>query len=347
MKMITRNNYELWFLDYLEGNLDERLVDIFLEFLRENPDLAEELHLFEAVGLTESDLVFSDKKKLYKESYDLPDVFDSAAIGFLEGDIDRDEMIRFNRYMKHHPEKNRELQLFKLTKLIPESSLIFRDKQRLYRQPFIRLVSSRLLRVAAILVFICALSMVLEKPSEEMISGNPRTIFISENHANQKSDKIDRSITVPAAEVVLSEPDMTGNIPGKRNLNGKKPDSRVSSEFHSTVESSREYHPSLLAVAYSSPVNEIQSFEPELMTPAFFYEIVATDDPANVPLSRKFFQKIGLSRLNPEKVVRWSLTLAANLTREKFNYTTDATGEIIALNLDTRLVGLSIPVNKK
>jgi hypothetical protein len=54
-----------------------------------------------------------------------------------------------------------------------------------------------------------------------------------------------------------------------------------------------------------------------------------------------------LTGFNPEKVVRWGLSLDSGLTKEKFNYSTDASGEIIALNLDTRLVGLSIPVNRK
>ena len=40
---INRNNYEAFFIDYLEGNLDEKMVDDFIEFLQQNPDLKEEL----------------------------------------------------------------------------------------------------------------------------------------------------------------------------------------------------------------------------------------------------------------------------------------------------------------
>ncbi|MBC8005772.1 MAG: hypothetical protein H7X84_09885, partial [Verrucomicrobia bacterium] len=46
---ITRDNYEAFFLDYLEGNLEETLIDQFLDFLEKNPDLKEELHLFENI----------------------------------------------------------------------------------------------------------------------------------------------------------------------------------------------------------------------------------------------------------------------------------------------------------
>lgn len=48
---ITRDNYESWFLDYLEGNLEEGMKEAFQEFLRHHPDLQEELRQFEEVRL--------------------------------------------------------------------------------------------------------------------------------------------------------------------------------------------------------------------------------------------------------------------------------------------------------
>ena len=50
---ITRDNYESFFIDYIEGNLPENMIDQFLDFLNQNPDLKEELHLFEEVNLPE------------------------------------------------------------------------------------------------------------------------------------------------------------------------------------------------------------------------------------------------------------------------------------------------------
>jgi hypothetical protein len=344
---ITRDNYELWFLDYLEGNLDEKMVDDFLEFLRENPDLSEELHLFESVGLTKSDLVFSDKKKLYKECFDLPDVFDSTATGLLEGDLDTDEQVRFSNFLTHHPEKNKELQLFKLTKLTPELTVFFKNKQRLYRQPVIRLFASRIVRIAAVFVFIFALSQVTEKQFSDMNSVNSLIILTSNNQTTLLAHKKDFGITNPGADRLDTAGDQPYNVPGKKYLPVKKPESTTLSALQSVLDTVREFHSPLIAALNSSPVYEIKFTEPELMTTAIFYEMASLDEPANVSLSHRFFQKIGLSGLNPGKMVRWGLSLAANLTKEKFNYATDSSGEIVALNLDTRLVGLSIPVNRK
>ena len=44
---INRNNYEKWFVDYLDGILDENSEQELHFFLKANPDLAEEL---ESVG---------------------------------------------------------------------------------------------------------------------------------------------------------------------------------------------------------------------------------------------------------------------------------------------------------
>ena len=84
---INRNNYEAFFIDYLEGNLDEKLVDDFIEFLQQNGDLKEELSLFETVSIGQEEMTFSKKELLLKEKYDIESEFNQAAVARLEGDI--------------------------------------------------------------------------------------------------------------------------------------------------------------------------------------------------------------------------------------------------------------------
>ena len=65
--IITRDNYEAFFLDYLEGNLDVALLPEFEAFVAANPDLKEEL---ESVGSFKLEptptLTFDHKVMLYK-----------------------------------------------------------------------------------------------------------------------------------------------------------------------------------------------------------------------------------------------------------------------------------------
>ena len=37
MKEINRANYEAYFIDYLEGNLDETMIDSFIAFSKREP----------------------------------------------------------------------------------------------------------------------------------------------------------------------------------------------------------------------------------------------------------------------------------------------------------------------
>ena len=46
---INRNNYEMYFIDYLDGVLSPDLVSELLLFLDENPDLKEELSDLDAL----------------------------------------------------------------------------------------------------------------------------------------------------------------------------------------------------------------------------------------------------------------------------------------------------------
>jgi hypothetical protein len=106
---ITRNNYETYFLDYLEGNLDENLVDGFLEFLQKNPDLKEELSMMDTASIEPDSAVFTNKEKLYKEKYDAEDLFNQAAIALIEGDISESEKAEFDAYLLKNPEKQKDV----------------------------------------------------------------------------------------------------------------------------------------------------------------------------------------------------------------------------------------------
>ena len=61
-------------------------------------------------------------------------------------------------------------------------------------------------------------------------------------------------------------------------------------------------------------------------------------------LTDRIKEQIGFNTFSFRKLVRSGIKLASDLSGERFSYTTGSTGEVIALSLDTRLVGLKIPV---
>ena len=193
---ITRENYESWFLDYLEGRLEEGMMDEFIRFVHENPDLKEELSGYEAVSLDDRGMVFEGKEKLKKEVFDLPETFDEAAIARMEGDLEPFGMERFEDYLQRHPEKRGEADLFLLTRLVPDTSLVFPGKKKLLRTPVIRLILNRALQIAAVLLVAVLVRV------------------IQENHA-----------IFPGKETQVAETEITGTItPDRENLQDSLPE---------------------------------------------------------------------------------------------------------------------------
>ena len=71
---IHRNNYEVYFLDYLEGRLSEQEIALLLAFLEENPDLEDELYQYENITLIEHDVNLKNKEVMFKSTDDFSSV---------------------------------------------------------------------------------------------------------------------------------------------------------------------------------------------------------------------------------------------------------------------------------
>ena len=65
---INRNNYEEYFLDFLEGNLSPSENDLLMSFLNSNPDLKEELELLNELPEIRIEETFLEKSTLKKPS---------------------------------------------------------------------------------------------------------------------------------------------------------------------------------------------------------------------------------------------------------------------------------------
>ncbi len=344
---ITRDNYESWFLDYLEGKLEEGMTDEFIRFILENPDLKEELRLFEPVALENTPMVFTGKEKLYKEDFDLPGKFDEAAVASMEGDLDESSADGFSRYVAHHPDKIRELKLFKLTRLQPDLSIVFPAKNRLYRERLIHLTTFRVMQIAAILVLVLVLFPVIQN----RIPGPGNEITV-----NNLPAAIHSSVSGPAdlaPTAVNTERKLFANKNEKRNklpveITAKSP-VRLEGSHPTEVMRRVEATPVLTSLKVTKPVILPQD-EPGIALSHSLAEtagLLASNKADQVPLSDKIMEKIGLSDISLGKIARWGLTLASDLTNDKFNVTTDQAGEVVAYCLDTRLLGFSIPARKK
>lgn len=135
---INRNNYETYFLLYTDNELsaaDRQLVE---QFVAENPDLLTELEQFQQYKLVpDEELVFSDKTMLYKPAGDQAIInstnCESFFVLYADDELSNDEKAAVEQFIYEHPAFETELALFQKAKLSPESSIVFQNKEILYR----------------------------------------------------------------------------------------------------------------------------------------------------------------------------------------------------------------------
>ncbi len=131
---INRNNYEVYFLDYHEGNLKGMETEELFAFLDANPDLADEFNSFELITLNESAMEgFPMKDSLKKNTISATNCQDYL-IAFVEGDLNEREIKEVNYFLKTNPYFQRELDMLKKTKLVPDKSIQYFGKSSLKKK---------------------------------------------------------------------------------------------------------------------------------------------------------------------------------------------------------------------
>ncbi len=138
--LITRQNYEEFFLDYLDGNLNRELESEFNEFLASNPDLKSELDEmkdFQNLSIETDKHIFSNKDDLKKDESEnasnfLND-FDKYAIASIEGDLNPDKKLEFDNFLNENTDKKKEYQYYLKSKLSADQSIKYQEKSSLKR----------------------------------------------------------------------------------------------------------------------------------------------------------------------------------------------------------------------
>jgi len=136
---ISRQNYEQFFVDYLDGKLNDEQIGVLMSFLEFNPDLKEEFAGVEKMCLAPDETAFSGKAKLLKSESDLAEAailkdFDMYCISSMENDIaDEDEEI-LQGIIGDDPDREDTYLLYRSTRLLPDESIHYPWKARLKKR---------------------------------------------------------------------------------------------------------------------------------------------------------------------------------------------------------------------
>jgi len=169
---ISRDNYESFFLGYLDGTLSDPQISELENFLLSNPDLRNELEGMENAILVPENYIYPDKNLLYKTdtiSKIHENNFEYYCAASIEGDLNSFQMTDLSSYLSQHPECEKELELYQKTILKPDLSLRYNNKTGLKKKiPFSAslIIYSTLSAAAAItlILFLMKTGKVVDKP---------------------------------------------------------------------------------------------------------------------------------------------------------------------------------------
>lgn len=135
---INRNNFEAYLLDYLEGNLDPLLTADLMVFLAENPEFENYIPDYDTrISLSDTQS-YHHKGKLIRDFTDLPEVtagnFDEFCIAACEGLLVESDLTRLSDYIGLHPEKQRDLDLYRKITLQPDLTVRYPGKNELKKK---------------------------------------------------------------------------------------------------------------------------------------------------------------------------------------------------------------------
>lgn len=344
---IARDNYEPFFLDYLEGNLEENLIDQFLDFLNQNPDLKEELNLFENIHLPEEQVVFKGKEHLYKAENDSSFAFERKAVAFMEGDLPNEERNSFEAYLAVHPELQKEYSLFTKTRLIADAGIKYPQKQKLYRKSGMPVMLNWVARAAAVVVLLWGISSLFptenQKPGPKAVPEIASVKISPASPAKNVSPEkkiLETEITEkPAAKIIKESSDVQEYI---ANHKEQLPTERVISPERDQT-GYREI----------APIFAMLEAEPMSTQLAVGYAVKAgkINDQQNTMTIDQFLasraKKVtneGL--LSAQRFLRAGLNVASELSGEHIGYKVE-NGKVASIGFESKLLAFSIPLKKK
>ena len=203
--LINESNYEEWFFDDSEGLLNDEQKSAIEEFISINPQFEKDRKLFAAARLTtDTEVRFENKESLKQKAIPVgaihAETYETFMARELEGDLSPDEKLQLQEFMQYNPQLEKDRKLFSLTRLSPDTSIVFADKESLKQKvvPLRRIVYYAL-STAASLALLFSVYFLLDRnniPSNLAQQGNVK-------------NRINREISQPAP---VSQP---GNIAAK------------------------------------------------------------------------------------------------------------------------------------
>ncbi len=199
--MISRSNYEVVFIDYFDGKLDKVREGELFRFLKENPDLQEEFNMIAGVKI-EPDLneKFANKENLKRKPITLKN-YKTWLIAYVEKDLTEDGEKEVENFLNNNSAFKKDLELLKLTRLVPDHQVIYSKKNSLKRGGRILYYSPAVRQFASIAaaLFILAIAYFI------ITQLNTPSSIVSDKKGIENNDQTDRKEIIQSPDKEQAE----------------------------------------------------------------------------------------------------------------------------------------------
>ena len=356
-----RTNYEIWLIDYLDGNLDTGQTNDLMAFLEENPDIKEEFYDLTKYNIRPAENAWPNKNNLKRSLSEISQSqFEYLCVAALENDLSDPQAAELEEIITGNPEKRKTFELFRKLKLAaPE--ILYAKKHKLRKltipQRIIQLSIIGLSAAAVVAIMISLYNISVKKnileTSNLAVSDSKDTITIMINQPETAHRNIPAKKT--AAEVSLVSSLAAAQTSGRdeTGLNNPVPVVSDSStgrslirpvllskiEFKAGVTLSEGPSTGNLASINMPVIDTSETSQSHgingFIARTFREKILKTNDQEKGNLKAYEIVDAGILGLN--KLFEWNMSLRKNKNEK---------GEIKSFYFSSRLLKFNIPVKK-
>jgi hypothetical protein len=360
---IDRSNYEIWLIDWLDGNLNRLQVEQLKLFLDQNPDLREEINDLAQVRLTSSGISFRYKEQLKKSPSDISrSQFEYLCAAFIENDLTKIQQEELLEIVSKYPEKKKTFDLIQKTILSGEKPAYKHKKLLLKRtgfQKIMRLSATGLSSAAAIALVIIIFSSIHRTTIQNLnlSAHNPMADTIIQSQSSVKETTITLTDNIPPVQAQKKSENRIvnfnkkNNTPANKSMHAPNDDSLFtkSGYLKITINKTPVYQhvdmvkgitgDSLIAFnpsIYIPDTEDESSRVGKFISKTFREKILRENTPADSPLKGYEIAEAGINGLN--KLLGWQMV---------FDMKNDENGQPRSVYFNSKILKLEAPVKKR
>lgn len=133
--MITKTNYEIYLVDYIDGTLDEPQKEAVEAFLAKHPSIAEEFGIYQTYERLDAEHIsYKNTDTLFKHRFECEDQLEEQIVAACEDDLDNEALEELMFFIENNSKGEALYKVHKQIKYTPDFDVVFPDQSKLIQK---------------------------------------------------------------------------------------------------------------------------------------------------------------------------------------------------------------------